>query len=163
VSGPQVKTVALSEARIRQGGGVLLGTEALRQFVAGDQTLHDWLDQLSDVSLHLTVVSIAAVLAQAEAIDDVLQRRLWTERLVNQIPADFGPRLHDFDLPAAKKWSAVRASLKDNPPKLVESDLSVIAIALDHDLDYVAPRLPWHDRVSGLRQHDPWNSTSYLP
>nr|WP_294506438.1 hypothetical protein [uncultured Rhodopila sp.] len=141
--------------------GLLLGTVALRRFIAGDPVLHDWLEQRPDDAVHLTVVSIGEVLAQAEAKRDVVQRRLWAERLINTIPADFGPRLHSFDLPAAKQWSALRACLNSDPPTFVESDLAVVAIALDRRLDYIAPRESWHDRISGLRQHDPWTATSY--
>ncbi len=139
--------------------GLLLGTAALRRFIAADATLHDWLDRRPADTLHLSVVSIGEVLAQAEAKPDVSQRRLWSERLTTEIPADFGPRLHSFDLGAAKQWSALRASLREVTDPIVESDLSVIAIVLDQQLDYVAPREAWQSRISGLRQHDPWTPT----
>ncbi len=142
--------------------GLLLGTVALRKFIAGEVALHNWLEQRPDDALHLTVVSIGEVLAQAEAKRDVAQRRLWTERLIDRVPADFGPRLHSFDLGAAKQWSALRVSLSSVLPTLVESDLAVIAVALDRQLDYIAPRAFWYNDVSGLRWHDPWTMTNYL-
>ncbi len=140
----------------------LLGTVALRGFIAGDRQLHGWMEQRVGDHLHVTAVSIGEVLAQAEAKSDVRQRRLWIERLTQELPADFGPRLHSFDLPAAKQWSAIRVALGETMPADINPyDLSVVAIALDLQLEYIAPRLPWHDQVCGLRQHDVWTGTSY--
>jgi predicted nucleic acid-binding protein len=141
--------------------GLLLGTYALKRFIVGDQTLHDWLEARPNDQLHVTAMSLAELLAEAESLSDVAQRRLWIERLTQQIPADFGPRLHSFDLPAAKQWSAVRASLGDWPAGANPNDLSVVAVTLDDDLDYIAPRETWHEQVSGLRQHDVWTGKSY--
>ncbi len=141
---------------------LLLGTVALRGFIAGDRKLHGWIDQRVGDHLHVTALSIGEVLAQAEAKSDVRQRRLWIDRLTQELPADFGPRLHGFDLPAAKQWSAIRVGLGETMPADINPyDLAVVAIALDRQLDYVAPRLPWHHQVSGLRQHDAWTGTSY--
>ncbi len=142
---------------------LLLGTAALRAFVAGDQTIHGWLEQRDDTDhLHVAALSIGEVLAQAEAKSDVQQRRAWIQVLTEEVPADFGPRLHSFDLTAAKRWSAVRASLgKTLPAGANPYDLVVVAVALDRDLDYIASRETWHEKVSGLRQHDVWTRTSY--
>jgi hypothetical protein len=141
---------------------LLLGTVALRGFIAGDRQLHGWLDQRAGDHLHVAAMSIGEVLAQAEAKSDVQQRRLWIDRLTQEAPADFGPRLHSFDLPAAKLWSAIRVGLGNPLPRNVNPyDLTVVAIALDRELEYIAPRLPWHEQISGLRQHDAWTGTSY--
>lgn len=142
---------------------LLLGTAALRGFIAQDSALHGWLEQRGDDDhLHVTAVSIGEVLAQAEAKADVQQRRRWVEVLTSEIPADFGPRLHGYDLPAAKRWSAVRAGFGKALPKGINPyDLTVVAVALEKDLDYIAPRETWHEQVTGLRQHDIWTKTSY--
>jgi predicted nucleic acid-binding protein len=142
---------------------LLLGTAALRAFISKGPTLHGWLDQREgEDHLHVTTFSIGEVLAQAEAKQDVQQRRRWIEVLTQEIPADFGPRLHSYDLSAAKRWSAIRASLgKTLPDGLNPYDLAIVAVALEKDLDYIAPREAWHGQVGGLRQHDVWTRTSY--
>jgi predicted nucleic acid-binding protein len=142
---------------------LLLGTKALRGFIAKDPALHGWLAQREEEDhLHVTAMSIGEVLAQAEAKTDVHQRRRWVEVLTSEVPADFGPRLHGYDLPAARRWSAVRASLGvELPAGINPYDLTVVAVALEKDLAYIAPREAWHDQVTGLRQHDVWTATSY--
>lgn len=142
---------------------LLLGTSGLRAFIARDAALHDWLaDRQEEDHLHVTSMSIGEVLAQAEAQKDVQQRRMWVDVLTQEVPADFGPRLHSFDLPAAKRWSAIRASFDQSLPEGINPyDLAVVAVAMERNLIYIAPRLPWHERVTGLRQYDIWAGTSY--
>jgi hypothetical protein len=140
--------------------GLLLGTTALKLSIAGEPALLDWLESQGDTPLHTTYASVASLLATAEGMTDVSLRREWIERLTEDVPANFGPRIHGFDLAAARNWSAVRAVIAP-ATKLVQHDLLVVAVALSEELDYVAPREPWHDAVSNLRQQDPWTRTSY--
>jgi hypothetical protein len=137
----------------------LLGTSALKAFIAGDAALHTWLDQ-QEAPLSVSVVSVASLLASAEALKDVARRREWIERLTSDVPADFGPRLRVFDLMAAKQWSAVRVELGATV-QVPEGELYVVATGLAEELDYVERRLDWHKHIRSLRQHDPWTATSY--
>lgn len=142
--------------------GLFLGTRALRGLVAGEPAVVDWLETMGDEPLHASLASVASLLAMAEAMTAVTQRRRWVERLTEDVPKRFGPRLHPFDLAAAKQWSAIRAGLTSSGG-IGECDLFVVATALAEDKSYVAPREDWHDLVNGLRQHDPWASKSYPP
>jgi predicted nucleic acid-binding protein len=139
---------------------LLLGTRALKALIAGDPILTDWLSERGNQPLHVSTPSVAWLLASAETTKKVAARRQWIEELTEVIPARYGPRLHGFDLSAAKHWSAVRANL-DKDVQIEECDLFVIAVALAENLDYVAHREAWHGSVNGLRQHDPWTSKSY--
>lgn len=143
---------------------LLLGTFALRRFIARDAVLHGWLERREEEDhLHVTAISVGQVLAQAEALTDVQQRRRWIDVLTQEIPSDFGPRLHSFDMPAARRWSAIRASFDNHLQADIDPyDLIVVAVALENSLDYVAPRSRWHEQITGLRQHDVWTGTSYL-
>jgi hypothetical protein len=138
----------------------LLGTQALKGLIAGDPVFSSWLEARGSEVVHVSLASVALLMACAEAMTNVANRRAWIERLSEDIPAKFGPRLHGFDLAAAKQWSAVRAGLT-SVDAIEECDLFVIAVALAQDLDYVAPREEWHSAVNNLRQHDPWASKSY--
>jgi hypothetical protein len=141
---------------------LLLGTGAFKMLMAGEQAFADWLEAQGDMVVHLTHMSIASLLASAERMTDISHRRNWIERLTEEVPADFGPRLHGFDLAAAKQWSAVSAGLPQGV-KLVQLDLLVVSVALAEGFDYVAAREPWHEQVSGLVQHDPWTSKTFRP
>lgn len=141
---------------------LLLGTVALRRFIARDPKLHEWLEGRDDDRLHVTAISIGEVLAEAEANPNVQRRRRWVEVLTQEVPADFGPRLYSFDLAAAKRWSALRASFGETVPREVNPyELNIVAIALEKELEYIAPREGWHAQITGLRQHDAWTGTSY--
>jgi hypothetical protein len=140
--------------------GLLLGTRALKEMISGSAASSGWLEAQGDVPLHASLASVALLLASAEAMTNVTRRRAWVEKLSEDIPASFGPRLLGFDLAAAKQWSAIRAGFGADDT-FEECDLFVVAAALAENLEYVAPREAWHVRISGLRQHDPWASKTY--
>ena len=145
--------------------GLLLGTDALQAFLADDATLHGWLST-QVLPLHAATVSIASLLASAEQMTNVTQRRLWSEKLGDEVPRRFGPKLQAFDLAAAKVWSAlyvemVAASAGTEATLIPEGELFVIAIAMAEDLDYIEARADWHGAISGLRQFDPWSSSRF--
>jgi hypothetical protein len=140
--------------------GLLLGTRAVKEMIAGAPLLSGWLESQGSEPVYASLASIAWLLASAETMTDVTSRRNWVERLSEDIPASFGPRLLTFDLACAKQWSAMRAGLSE-VDEIEECDLFVVATALAGAHDYVAPREPWHERISGLRQRDPWASKIY--
>lgn len=136
--------------------GVLLGRVALQKMIVGDTQLQAWQATREPTELlYTTFVNVAELLAMAEANPKVEQRRRWVERLTQDVPAQFGPRLLPFELKAAKSWSAMRVQL-DTAKGWSDPELQTAAIAAAEQLTYVAPGAPWLDQLSELDHADPW-------
>jgi hypothetical protein len=141
--------------------GLLLGSNALTALLADDIVLHTWLSGRADL-LHTTTPSVAIILALVERMEDITQRRRWSEKLTEDVPRRFGPRLRAFDLAAAKEWSALYAQLSGIASfEAPDGELFEISIAIAEGLIYLEARAPWHGAVRNLRQHDPWTDISY--
>ena len=137
----------------------LLGTDALVDMVSGDAAFTRWFDGEDAETMHLSVVSLAIVMAMVERSDKVDQRRLWREALTEDIPARWGERLLPFDSKAAFAWSAAYCLLDTNEVPEA-SDLYVVATAIGGDLTYVARPQVWHRKLNRLRLHDPWQAST---
>ena len=140
--------------------GLLLGTDALKRQLAADDVLTRWLVDQGDVVLHATSVSLAILGAMAERLSDTMQRREWTERILQDMPARFQERLIGFEVRAARVFSGLAGCVHAGAV-VAEGDLQVVAIGVAHGLTYVAPRRDWHEAIPKLRQHDPWKGMSY--
>ena len=140
----------------------LLGTDALTALLSGNPQFVAWSAAQGSSPLHVSTMSVARLLAAAEASQDVANRRTWIHVLTIDVPIDFATRLHGFDLRAAKCWSVLRSSLAPGTT-LVETELSVIAVAMAEDLHYVGARLPWHASLPSFPQTDPWTGLTYPP
>jgi len=141
--------------------GLVLGTAALRDWLAEDQKLHDWA-QAQSLPLYATTPSVAMLLANVEKLKPT-QRKTWTDSLVREVPRRFGPRLRAFDLEAARQWSLLRAELDATPGnhKKMGTELMVVAIAVSEDLTYVERRQVVHEVLPQLKQIDPWTNSTY--
>jgi hypothetical protein len=105
---------------------------------------------------------MAILLAAAERMENIIQRRRWSDKLIKDVTRRFGPRLWAFDLAAAREWSALYAQLSGIASfEAPDGELFEISIAIAEGLIYLEARAPWHGAVRNLRQHDPWTDISY--
>jgi hypothetical protein len=92
-----------------------------------------WLAQQRDGELFLSVVTIGEIergiaLQQRQDPDFAGQLAAW----LDQVLATYGDRILPFDLPAARRWGMLSATLGND-----SADLQIAATALEHGLTVV--------------------------
>lgn len=117
-----------------------------------DQSVVDWLDNISVFHSYISVLSIGEIRKGIEKIQDSRRKMTLLQWLENHILKTFGDHILPIDIDIADRWGRLCAEAKRPLPGI---DSLLAATALHHDMVLVT-RNHKDFTVPGLQVFNPW-------
>lgn len=120
-----------------------------------DRQVMDWLDQVDEDRVYLSVISIAEIARGVALLDAGRRRDELASWLTHDLPARFESRLLLIDERDALTWGRVMGEAKRAGRGLSVMDGWIAAVAIVHDLVLVTRNIRDFEGF-GIRLVDPW-------
>ena len=124
-----------------------------------DRRVLEWLDQVDEDRVYLSVISIAEIARGVALLDDGRRKTDLAQWLEHELPTRFDGRLLQVDAPVALIWGKLLAEAKRAGSGLSVMDGWIAATALAKDLTLVT-RNTKDFLQSGVLLLDPWDETA---
>jgi tRNA(fMet)-specific endonuclease VapC len=136
----------------------LLDTCVISELIAKspNQKVIDWVDQLEEMQIYLSVVTIGEICKGIAKLTDSQRKNELTHWLHQELLARFADRILPIDVEVMLTWGELTGNLERTGKKMPAVDSLIAAIALQNQLHLVT-RNEADFREAGIIVVNPWN------